>query len=110
MRVVTYILLILLLLLQYPLWLGKGSWLKVWDMGKQVEAQKQTNEQNRMRNAALNAEVNDLKRGTDAIEERARSELGMVRKGEVFFQVVGGKGTATASGAASAPAAMNDTR
>jgi cell division protein FtsB len=101
-RVVTYILLALLLLLQYPLWLGKGSWLKVWDMGKQVEAQKQTNEQTQKRNAALDAEVSDLKRGTDALEERARSELGMVKQGEVFFQVVGGEKAATASGAAAA--------
>ncbi len=61
MRVVTYILLALLLLLQYPLWLGKGSWLKVWDMGRQVEAQKQINEQTQKRNAALDAEVRDLK-------------------------------------------------
>ncbi|MBU1777554.1 MAG: cell division protein FtsB, partial [Gammaproteobacteria bacterium] len=89
MRVVTYILLALLLLLQYPLWLGKGSWLKVWEVGKQVEAQKQSNELTQRRNAALDAEVRDLKRGTDALEERARSELGMVRQGEMFFQVVG---------------------
>ena len=102
MRVVTYILLALLLLLQYPLWLGKGSWLKVWDMGKQVEAQKQINEQTQKRNAALDAEVRDLKRGTEAVEERARSELGMVKQGEVFFQVVGGEGAATASAVAAA--------
>jgi cell division protein FtsB len=97
MRLVTYILLALLLLLQYPLWLGKGSWLKVWEVGKQVEAQKQINEQTQKRNAALDAEVRDLKRGTDALEERARSELGMVKQGEIFFQVVGGEGAATAS-------------
>ena len=102
MRVVTYILLALLLLLQYPLWLGKGSWLKVWDMGRQVEAQKQINEQTQKRNAVLDAEVRDLKRGTEAVEERARSELGMVKQGEVFFQVVGGEGAATASGVTAA--------
>jgi cell division protein FtsB len=102
MRVVTYILLALLLLLQYPLWLGKGSWLKVWEMGQQVEAQKQTNEQTQKRNAALDAEVRDLKTGTDAIEERARSELGMVKQREIFFQVVGGEGAATASGVSAA--------
>ncbi len=97
MRPVTYILLALLLLLQYPLWLGKGSWLKVWDMGKQVEAQKQINEQTQKRNASLDAEVRDLKRGTDALEERARSELGMVKQGEVFFQVIGSEKAAAAS-------------
>jgi cell division protein FtsB len=102
MRVVTYILLALLLLLQYPLWLGKGSWLKVWEMGNQVEAQKQTNEQTQKRNAALDAEVRDLKSGTDAVEERARSEIGMVKQGEIFFQVVGGEGAATASGVTAA--------
>lgn len=101
MRPVTYILLALLLLLQYPLWLGKGSWLKVWDMGKQVEAQKQLNEQTQKRNAALDAEVRDLKRGTDALEERARSELGMVKQGEVFFQVVGSERATAASSAVS---------
>ena len=110
MRVVTYILLALLLLLQYPLWLGKGSWLKVWEMGKQVEAQRQVNEQTQKRNAALDAEVRDLKRGTDALEERARSELGMVKQGEVFFQVVGGEGAATASGVAAAKPPKNDTK
>ena len=107
MRVVTYILLALLLLLQYPLWLGKGSWLKVWDIGQQVEAQQQVNEQAQRRNASLDAEVRDLKRGTDALEERARSELGMVKQGEVFFQVVGGEGAATASGVAAAPSKLN---
>jgi cell division protein FtsB len=75
--------------LQYPLWLGKGSWLKVWDIDHQVEAQKQINQQTAMRNAALDAEVRDLKNGSEAIEERARSELGMVKRDEVFFQIVG---------------------
>ncbi len=102
MRIVTYILLALLLLLQYPLWLGKGSWLKVWDMGKQVEAQKQINEQTQKRNASLDGEVRDLKRGTDALEERARSELGMVKQGEIFFQVVGGEVNAASSAVAAA--------
>jgi len=102
MRVVTYILLALILLLQYPLWLGKGSWLKVWDNNRQLEAQKSLNEQTRQRNAVLDAEVSDLKRGTEALEERARSELGMVKQGEVFFQVIGGEGAATASAVAAA--------
>jgi cell division protein FtsB len=109
-RVVSYILLALLLLLQYPLWLGKGSWLKVWEMGKQVEAQKQTNEQTQKRNAALDAEVRDLKRGTDALEERARSELGMVKQGEIFFQVVGAEGAATVSNVAAATPSKDSPR
>ena len=79
----------LILLLQYPLWLGKGGWLKVWDIGQQVEAQKQINWQTQARNEVLDAEVRDLKQGTEAIEERARSELGMVKRDEVFFQIIG---------------------
>lgn len=89
MRWISLILVALILLLQYPLWLGKGSWLKVWDIDQQVEAQKQINQQTQTRNAVLDAEVRDLKQGTEAIEERARSELGMVKRDEVFFQIVG---------------------
>ncbi|HUW26298.1 MAG TPA: cell division protein FtsB [Gallionella sp.] len=89
MRVVTLILIALLLLLQYPLWLGKGGWLKVWDLNRQVETQQQVNQQTQARNALLDAEVRDLKQGTEAIEERARSELGMVKRDEIFFQITG---------------------
>ena len=88
MRWITFILLALILLWQYPLWLGKGGWIKVWDLDRQVEAQKKTNLQTKSRNALLDAEVRDLKQGTEAVEERARSELGMVKPGEVFFQIV----------------------
>jgi cell division protein FtsB len=88
MRSVTLILVVLLLLLQYPLWLGKGSWLKVWDLHRQVEAQQQANQLAQARNAVLDAEVRDLKQGTAAIEERARSDLGMVKRNEIFFQVL----------------------
>jgi cell division protein FtsB len=89
MRLVSLILLLLILLWQYPLWLGKGSWIKVWELDRQVEAQKKVNQQTRMRNAVLDAEVRDLKQGSDAIEERARSDLGMIKPGEEFFQLVG---------------------
>jgi cell division protein FtsB len=89
MRWIKLTLIALILLLQYPLWFGKGSWLKVWDFSRQVEAQKQTNQQAQTRNAVLDAEVRDLKLGTEAIEERARSELGMVKRGEIFFQITG---------------------
>jgi cell division protein FtsB len=98
LRPVTLILAALILLLQYPLWLGKGSWLKVWDIDHQVDAQKKINQQTEMRNAALDAEVRDLKQGTEAIEERARSELGMVKRDEVFFQIIGQHPPVTASG------------
>jgi len=89
MRWVTLILFALILLWQYPLWLGKGSWIKVWELDQQVEAQQKANLQTKTRNAVLDAEVRDLKQGTEAIEERARNELGMIKPGEVFFQVIG---------------------
>lgn len=88
MRWLTWILVSLMLLLQYPLWFGKGGWLKVWETGRQVAAQQQVNAGLAVRNAAMDAEVRDLKQGLDAIEERARSELGMIRNDEVFFQVL----------------------
>ena len=78
----------LIALLQYPLWLGKGSWLRVWEVDQQLTAQRETNLRLQSRNAALDAEVRDLKQGLDAIEERARSELGMVKQDEIFFQVL----------------------
>lgn len=78
----------LILLIQYPLWLGKGGLLRVWEMERQIEAQRQANSRFQTRNSAMDAEVRDLKQGLEAIEERARSELGMVRHDEVFFQVL----------------------
>ena len=88
MRGITIILVIILLLLQYPLWLGKGSWLTVWDLNRQLEKQQTDNQQTKTRNALLDAEVRDLKQGTEAIEERARSELGMIKQDETFFQIL----------------------
>jgi cell division protein FtsB len=77
----------LILLIQYPLWLGKGGWLRAWHIEQELSNEKVKNERLEARNAGLAAEVADLKQGTEAIEERARYELGMVRKDEVFFQV-----------------------
>lgn len=88
MRLLFLVLLVLLALIQYPLWLGKGGWFTVWDSQKQIAAQHETNEGLRARNAALEAEVRDLETGVGAIEERARNELGMMREGEVFVQIV----------------------
>jgi cell division protein FtsB len=85
------VLALLVLGLQYPLWLGKGSWTRVWDLDRQVTAQRATNAQDKARNDALEAEVRDLKEGSEAVEERARLELGMIRRDEVFYQVVQGK-------------------
>jgi cell division protein FtsB len=78
----------LLLLLQYQLWLGHGSARDVWRLKKTVAAQLRENEVLHQRNDALEAEVKDLKSGLEAVEERARRELGMIRDGEVFYQVV----------------------
>jgi len=105
MRWVTLTLATLILLLQYPLWLGKGGWFRVWDLNRQVEAQKLANLQTQERNAVLDAEVRDLKQGSDAIEERARSELGMIKHDEVFFQVDDILAPASAAAASESPAA-----
>ena len=88
MKLVTLALIALIALLQHPLWLGKGSWLRVWEVDRQMQAQRETNQKLALRNAALDAEVRDLKQGLDAIEERARSELGMIRQDEMFFQLL----------------------
>lgn len=88
MKVLSLILTALIALLQYPLWLGKGSWLKVWEFDQQAIMQHEINQKLQARNAALDAEVRDLKQGFDAIEERARSELGMVKQGEIFFHIL----------------------
>jgi cell division protein FtsB len=87
MRWPTWVLVALIVLLQYPLWLGKGGWLRVWDMDRQLGEQREVNQKLEARNAGLDAEVRDLKTGFDAIEERARYELGLVKPGEVFVQV-----------------------
>jgi cell division protein FtsB len=86
--VLTLVLAVLIVLIQYPLWMGKGSWFRVWEVDQQIRAQRDANLVSRSRNAALEAEVRDLKVGLDAIEERARSELGMIRQDEIFFQVL----------------------
>lgn len=88
-RLVTLLLVGLVAALQYGLWLGKGSWLRVWDLDRQIAAQRRTNDALTARNAALDAEVRDLKEGLGAIEERARNELGMIRQDEIFVQVPG---------------------
>lgn len=88
MKGLTWVLLTLIVLLQFPLWLGKGSWLRVFDLERQLEAQQAANAALKSRNAQLAAEVRDLKTGYDALEERARFELGMIREDEVFFQVL----------------------
>lgn len=88
MKALTLIFVVLIALLQYPLWLGKGSWLRVWNVSQQIDKQKKQNSTDKQQNDALRAEVRDLKQGNDAVEERARSELGMIKSDEVFYQVI----------------------
>ena len=87
MKALFAILVALIVLIQYPLWFGKGGWLRVWQISNELDVQKAGNRKLEARNASLAAEVQDLKTGTEAIEERARSELGMIRGDEVFFQI-----------------------
>lgn len=88
MKILAAILATLLVALQYPLWLGKGSWRAVWELDQSLAEQRATNAGLKARNDALDAEVRDLKEGTEAIEERARMELGMIKRDELFYQVV----------------------
>jgi cell division protein FtsB len=87
MRTLIGSLLFLLLLLQGQLWFGQGSLPDLWQLQEAINAQQEENTELETRNEALAAEVRDLKSGLEAIEERARSELGMIRKGETFYQV-----------------------
>ena len=92
MKIVAAILGALIVLIQYPLWIGKGGWLRAWQLETELSNQKNRNTGFETRNAALAAEVRDLKQGSEAAEERARRELGMVRGDEIFFQYVDPKG------------------
>lgn len=97
MRLLTISLALLLLLIQLPLWMGKGGWVRVWDLDKQVTAVQNKNGELKERNEKLASEVADLKEGTGAVEERARYELGMIKEGEVFVQIVEPKKTSETS-------------
>jgi cell division protein FtsB len=76
----------LLLAVQWPLWLGHGGWLRAWDLQRQLAARQSVNAGLRARNQALEAEIASLREGSEAIEERARREMHMMRPGETFFQ------------------------
>ena len=91
MRVVILLLLTVLVALQYRLWLGKNSLPDYWRLQKEVESQQTTNENLKRRNQVLYADIEDLREGEDALEERARNELGMIKKDEVFFRVIPGQ-------------------
>lgn len=86
MRLATIVLLATLAVLQYSLWLGKGGWLRIWSLERDIDAQAVRQSQLRGSNTVGRADVEDLRSGLDAIEERARREIGMVRPDETFFQ------------------------
>ncbi len=88
MRFLPHILIALIIAIQYPLWIGKGSWLRVWDVNQQLTEQKNKNTKLAQRNAGLDADVRDLKEGLVAVEERARVELGMIKPNETYYQIL----------------------
>src|SRR2546430_6319622 len=96
-RILGYILIALIVVLQYPMWLGKGSWLQVREHDRQLAQQREANAKLKARNDALDADVRDLKTGSDAIEERARGELGMIKHDEVLLQLQTGSAAAKAA-------------
>lgn len=106
MRLITLVVSLLLILIQYPLWLGKGGWLRVWDFDQQLAQVQVKNEGLKQRNEKLESEVKDLKTGTGAVEERARFELGMIKRDEIFVQILDA-GTSIQSTPASVGAASN---
>jgi cell division protein FtsB len=87
-RLLTFVLLLLLVIVQFQLWVGEDSLAGVWRLAQAVQGQMQENVELRQRNARLTAEVEDLKTGLAAVEERARRELGMVHEDETYYQIV----------------------
>ena len=88
MKFLTFIFVTLILALQYPLWLGKGGWLNVISLQKQIDQQLKGNELIKSENDILLAVVQDLKNGTDVIEGKARFDLGLIKKNETFFLII----------------------
>ena len=105
MRLIIYSMLGLLIVIQYPLWFGQGGWLKAYELERQLEAQIQKNKALEIRNNKLAGDVKDLKEGTRAIEERPRSEHGMIKEGEYFVQIVPKDGVPQNPNLAPAPTA-----
>jgi cell division protein FtsB len=84
------VLAVLLLAIQWPLWFGRGGWLRVWELQRQLDSQRTANADLDAHNAALSAEWRSLERGREAIEERAREDLHLMRSDEIFFQQLPG--------------------
>jgi cell division protein FtsB len=85
---IAFVLLVLLIWLQYKVWLQDGGIPEILQLQGELEQVKTEVDTLQERNASLDAEVKDLKKGLDAIEERARSEMGMIKQGEVYYQVI----------------------
>ncbi|MFC0402867.1 cell division protein FtsB [Paraburkholderia rhizosphaerae] len=107
MRLVTVALVVLLVLIQFPLWWGHGGWLRVHELQQQLDQQLKKNADEKVRNERIEGEVQDLQSGTSAVEERARYEMGMVKDSEVFVQFVSPNSPLPAS---NAPATATSTR
>ena len=88
MRLVIVALAALVVVLQYSLWFGNGGLLATWTLNREIAAQREENARLGGRNQTLAADMIDLKQGLAAVEERARAELGMIKKGETFYQVI----------------------
>jgi cell division protein FtsB len=95
MRAIAAALALLLVIIQYPLWIGHGGWFRVWDLDRKLSAERVSNAALLQRNEALEAEVLDLKNGYEAIEERARHDLGLARSDEIYFQFIDTVGAPT---------------
>ncbi|MDC6486784.1 cell division protein FtsB [Methylophilaceae bacterium] len=91
MRFLTITFTLLIVLLQYPLWFGKGGWLNIISLQKQIDQQVKINEKIKSENDVLMAVVQDLKHGLDVIEAKARYDLGLIKKNEIFFLVISNK-------------------
>ena len=88
MKIIALVLLVLLIWLQYKIWLQDGGIPEILQLQQEVEQVSIEVKQLKERNLSLDAEVKDLKKGLDAIEERARSEMGMIKEGEIYYQVI----------------------
>ena len=88
MKWIALILVALLVALQYRMWFGQSSFEQIKQQQAKVEQIKTENQQLVNRNQKILAEINDLRSGTDAIEERARYQLGMIKEGETFFRIL----------------------
>lgn len=89
MRILALVLIVLLGWLQYELWIGKNGVSDFKVVDAEIEVQEQVNQSLQHRNTEMFAEIDDLRQGLDAIEERSRNELGMIKKGETFYRIIG---------------------